>query len=411
MLGAALQRPREDVPERNTGAGQSRPRAVDTACELALITDRAGFDALEADWTDLFERAGRDTQLFQSFNWSWHWCNHYLTGPHKGRPAPQLAVVTARRAGRLVMLWPLAVEHVAGLRRLVWMGGPVGQYGDVLIEDGLEAAPLLRQAWDLVIAAVRPDLAWLRKVREDAAIAPLVKDLGLVLTERLEAPYADLAEVGGFEALLKRRSPRARKKRRAMAKRLDALGFRRFEHHLGGAPACEGAKTAVTLKRLQLSSAGVVSPAITDPRLSSFFADAACGGVRPVGVNVVSLASQSDVGAVDIYVGCKGRAALHINAYRPDYEKASIGTHLLDCAIAQACRDGYRTFDFLAPAEPYKLRWADGVVGVNDWALPLSLRGRLFVRLYLPLVRPALKAVLGALPLRLRRAIAARAAR
>jgi len=107
----------------------------DTACAFALVTDRAAFDALEPEWTDLFDRAGRGTQVFQTFNWNWHWCNHYLGDGSQGSAAPALAVVTARRAGRLVMVWPLVRERVAGLCQLSWMGEPVSQYGDVLTEE------------------------------------------------------------------------------------------------------------------------------------------------------------------------------------------------------------------------------------------------------------------------------------
>src|SRR5437016_4655895 len=51
-----------------------------TACEFAVIADRAGFEALEAEWNALFASAGRPCQIFQTFNWLWHWANHYLDG-------------------------------------------------------------------------------------------------------------------------------------------------------------------------------------------------------------------------------------------------------------------------------------------------------------------------------------------
>ena len=52
----------------------------------------------------LFQRAGQGTQMFQTFNWLWHWCNHFA-GEGSG---VQLSIVTARRNGRLVLVWPLA---------------------------------------------------------------------------------------------------------------------------------------------------------------------------------------------------------------------------------------------------------------------------------------------------------------
>ena len=68
-----------------------------TALELTMITGRAAFDALEAEWNALFDRAGRPAQVFQTFNWNWHWANHYLDGAPGGISGLQLAIVTGRR--------------------------------------------------------------------------------------------------------------------------------------------------------------------------------------------------------------------------------------------------------------------------------------------------------------------------
>ena len=84
--------------------------------------DRAGFDALEPEWNDLFACAGRDTHLFQTFNWNWHWANHYL--PAGAEPTKtSLAIVTAHREGRLIALWPLLLVRSSGLTLVRWMGG------------------------------------------------------------------------------------------------------------------------------------------------------------------------------------------------------------------------------------------------------------------------------------------------
>jgi hypothetical protein len=65
-------------------------------------------------------------------------------------------------------------------------------------------------------------------------------------------------------------------------------------------------------------------------------------------------------------------------------------------------------FDLLAPADSYKVDWADAVTGVADWALPVSRKGWLYARVYLGLARPAVKAALGAMPMSWRRALATR---
>ena len=65
-----------------------------------------------------------------------------------------------------------------------------------------------------------------------------------------------------------------------------------------------------------------------------------------------------------------------------------------------------RIFDLLAPADPYKQRWADGMVEVVDWALPVSVKGTIYARIYLQRLRPLLKAAAHALPTRLARWLA-----
>ena len=52
------------------------PATVAAGTTISVVSERTSFDALEPEWNDLFRRAGRDAQPFQSFNWSWHWANH-----------------------------------------------------------------------------------------------------------------------------------------------------------------------------------------------------------------------------------------------------------------------------------------------------------------------------------------------
>ena len=185
--------------------------------ELALVETRAGFDALEAGWNALFERSGHSHQVFQTFNWNWHWANHFLG-------SSRLAIVTGHRAGRLVMVWPLVREHAHGLEVLAWMGEPVSQYGDVLVEDGPGRCAMLRQAWAFIVATVKPGLVRLNKTRADAVIAPLLAGTGAIITQRLEAPYLDLASAKTFAAYEGRYTAKARKNRRRLYRRLEEQG-------------------------------------------------------------------------------------------------------------------------------------------------------------------------------------------
>lgn len=413
MLGAALPCPEPAAHARPAARAQDAHEAGTreaAACEFHLVTDRAGFDALEQEWDALFERSGHDTQVFQTFAWAWHWCNHYLSRTCDGVHGPTLAVVTARRAGRLVMVWPLVSEQASGLRQLAWMGEPVSQYGDVLVEDGADTASILRGAWDFLVARLTPDLVRFRKVRADAAIAPLLAELGALSTQHQQAPYLDLGSAQSFAAYEERYSARWRRNRRRLARRFAERGETDFERCTGGTRARELAEIAITLKRAWLKERGLVSLALHNPRTAGFFADVAEGLTRPTGCQVSALTCGGEAAAIEITFRCKSRIVMHIIVFNLKYESAGAGALVLEDTIARACDSGRRTFDLLAPADAYKLDWADDSVGVDDWALPLTFKGRAYARLYLGLARSAAKWLIGILPLALRRKLSQRLA-
>jgi CelD/BcsL family acetyltransferase involved in cellulose biosynthesis len=338
--------------------------------------------------------------VFQTFSWNWHWCNHYLDG------ASELAVVIGRRGGRLVLVWPLVKQRASGMTQLAWMGEPVSQYGDALVEDDGDAPALLREAWRFICARLVPDLARLRKVREDAAVAPLLAEVGGVATQRLQAPYLDLASAKDFAAYEQRYSPRSRRNRRRLERRFQELGGKPVERHQEGRRARELAVEAIELKRAWLKDRGLVSPAVSDPRMARFFADVAEAAVRPAGCQVSVLAANDVPAALEIDLRCKDRVVMHVIVFNLAYEKSGAGVLLLEETIATSFGSGCRTFDLLAPADGYKLDWADGVANVVDWAVPLSLKGTIYARLYLGLARPAIKKGIAALPASLRRRVA-----
>jgi CelD/BcsL family acetyltransferase involved in cellulose biosynthesis len=378
------------------GAGDATGRLV---ADIDVVRDRSGFDALEAEWNDLYRRAGRDTQLFQSFNWNWHWANHYLPSAPAARGGPSLAIVAVRRHGRLVMLWPLVAWRVGGLQVLQWMGEPASQYGDVLAEDlGDDGLDLMRQAWHFIATSLGADAVHLRKVRADAVIAPLLGELGLLQVASEKAPYLDLASAPDFATYERRYTAKARKNRRRLGRRLAEQGPLAIERHVGGPDARSAALQAIALKRAWVGKTGRVSLAMAEERFAAFFADVAEGRCRPVGCGVTVLRSSGAPTGIAIDITDKGRCAAHVIVHDPRFDTFSAGTLLLEAWIKGASADGVATFDLLAPAYAYKHDWADGEVAVGDFTCGLTLTGRAYVRAYLGLVRPAVKAGVEAWP-------------
>lgn len=371
--------------------------------ELALIVDRADFDALEDEWNALFERAGRSSQVFQSFNWNWHWANHYLDGALGGISGLKLSIVTGRKDGRLVMVWPLVSERVRGITQIFWMGEPVSQYGDVLLDDLPDPFETLEAGWNFLIRHARGDVVRLRRVRADSIVAPLLERSGALASNKLVAPFLDLSSATDFAAYEQRYSSRARRNRRRLARRLEEHGAVQYQRLHGGAAAAKLAETALSLKTEWLKDRGLTSLAISDPRMRRFFASAVEGSLRPVNAIVSAIMCGGDPAALEISFACKGRAALHVIVFNLKHEKFGAGSLLLEQCIRDGFKEGLSTYDLLAPGDNYKLDWSDASVEVQDWSMPLTLAGQTYARLYLGLVRSRVKAVVEALPQSLRK--------
>lgn len=371
--------------------------------KFALVTTREGFDALEASWNDLFARAGRDVHIFQTFNWLWHWCNHFLPAP--GERGATLAIVTATRDGRLVMAWPLVREKVGPVTQLGWMGEPVSQYGDVLLDDVPDADALLRAGWDFIVREGRVDVARLRRVRQDSNIAPLLADLGAEAVHETEAPYLSFRDTPTYEVLAESQSSSTRRNRSRQRRRFAERGTVSHHWHVEGAEAEALVALAFKYKVDWLTARGLYSRAFSDSNTTRFFSAVARAETRPAGCHVFAISSDGHPAAIEIGLRCKGRAAIHIVTYDPAYEKAAAGALLMEDSVRRAIDDGISVFDFLPPGYDYKWEWTKASVSVRDWATPLSMTGRLYTTVYLRTLRAALKRGVEMLPLSVRRKI------
>ncbi|MFI5010915.1 MAG: GNAT family N-acetyltransferase [Hyphomicrobiales bacterium] len=366
-------------------------------CDIRVIADRARFDALEAEWNALFARVARPDQLFQSFNWLWHWANHFLGA------STRLSIVTGWRGGRLVMAWPLVVRHSLGLLRLGWMGEPASQYGDALVEPGALAHAMLRQGWRAACSQ-GADVAFLRKTRRTSQAASLFAELGAPSVSSF-APYLDFAGAKTFEEVQKRFSAKARSSRRRLMRRLEEAGTIAFLDEARGEEARALVARTFALKRQGLAQRGRYSPALEDPAMEAFFRDAMSDDRRPVGSLFNAISCDGVVIGVALSFVCKSEGFGHILAHDVGFNKQGVGVILAERIFGAAHGRGIGRFDMLAPNDAFKMEWASGEVGVDDWAIPLTLKGTFLVRLWLGGVRGALKRIADAAPARLGAAV------
>jgi CelD/BcsL family acetyltransferase involved in cellulose biosynthesis len=355
--------------------------------DLKLITERSAFDALEPEWNDLFERSARSIHVFQSFNFCWHWANGFLA-EDGAKAGPRLAILTGRQNGRLVMIWPLVSERANGITEVYWMGEPVAQYGDALIDTGSVSSEILRTGLEYIRKNLSSDVLRLRRVRADAQVAP----------------YMDLASAKDFAAFEEQSfSTKMRRNRRRLTKRLEEKGPLEFLRLHGGAEAGAFAANAITAKNRWLKDRGLVSSALNDDRTVRFFRDVAESKHKPVACVVSILKTCGDAAAYEISFTCKGRLVVHVMAFELAFEKAGVGVLLLEQNLKQGYAEKLDVYDMMAPGDVYKMDWCDKSEPVIDWVIPSSAKGYLYARVYLEFLRPRLKSALKAAPKPLRR--------
>jgi len=278
------------------------------------------------------------------------------------------------------------------------MGEPVSQYGDVLLADEPDKAALLRQGWREIVDRLGADAVYLRKVRADADIQPLIASLGLTEVASAYAPYLDLDSAPDFAQYEKRYSQKARKNRRRLMRRLEEQGSIHIVRHQRGREARAAALEAIALKRAWTNASLRLAPSLEDARFAAFFADVAEARRRPAGCAVTTMRCNDVIASIAIDVSCARRRAAHVIVHDQRFQRLSPGTLLLQEWIRAASAEGIATFDLLAPAYAYKEDWADAGVAVGDYAGGFTWAGRLYAGLYLALLRPRLKAALEALP-------------
>ena len=382
---------REAVRRPEAGTGR-----LDTAYEI--VRDFAGLDALEADWNALYAHVAGTAPAFQQFYRLSAWAKSYA----RDRSTYELAIVVARVDDAVVAIAPLAVRRTCGLRTLTWMGDPVAQYGEVLVDARHDTDRLCKEALAQAIAATRPDVVHLRRVRADGAVFPVLMREGYAVVARDAAPYLDLATASTADTYQCRYATKARRNRRRLFRRLEANRHVTFERRLPGKEAGRAALAALSMKRGWLTSRAETSKVLLDRRTAEWLS--AIASDPRTQCRITEMRCDGEIAAAQIGFCDGDRLSLFLIVFSLNYEKEGVGTLHLDETIRECFDEGITTIDMLGPCSAYKLKWADALMETVDFAHPLTAKGWLFTRLYLGLGRDFAKRLFHALPPVIRKA-------
>ncbi len=376
------------VPGIAAGAPEVQSRR-DASCEVAVFE---GADAIEhaASAWQAIEDAGGVNSPFQSLAVARAAAPAHIANGEMPR------IVTVRDGKRPMAVFPTVVGHWLGIPSIRFLGEPFVQYGDVIARPDAKATHLhaaLAAAADERVASV----AFFRRVRIDAVIAPILAHRAAVVTDD-GAPIVDLQDGA------KLKSHHARELRR-LRRRLSEQGDLVFEV-VRGAATREILHETLQFKRDWLIERGLPSALFGNrhwERVILDLAGARCGATEMMVARVLvgGTTAATEIGFVD-----HDTWFAYMGALSPDIARFGPGHILMDELMAWCRARGLKAYDLLPPIQPYKLALASRAIPARDYALALGLAG--FAAILAARAVPTGKRMAAAAPLSWRRWIVRR---
>ncbi|WP_405644421.1 GNAT family N-acetyltransferase [Streptomyces sp. NBC_00019] len=316
-----------------------------------LCTDEREFAALAPAWERLYRRCAAATP-FQSHAWLHSWWMSY------GRPG-RLRLVLVRdgdergEGGELRAAAPL-MWMVRPLPRLVPLGGPISDFGDVLLDD--EHADRAAAALAVALStSARTALIDFREVRPGAAVEHVYEQWRGPRRRVHDSLCLDLPALPMEELTARLPTAKARQVR-AKLRKLAALGVT----HRTTPPDEAGTalRRLLSLHRLQWQGRGV-TPEHLRERFAAHLVRAVVPLVRSGDAVVTEFLLDGEVVAVDLTLLSPRLAGCYLYGVHPllRERRADIAVMLLDVCARYAATGEHGTLSLLRGHEPYKLRW------------------------------------------------------
>jgi len=356
-------------------------------------------DALLPDWEHL-ARLQPSTILFQTPALIQTWARHFAPA------GASLATLVLRHEGRPVFIWPLLVERRAFVRVVSAAGAPVSQYDEILLDPGVDAKAVFAAALTVLADIIEPDLVLLERVRADSQLRAALGETAPFCWGEA-APYADLSR--GMDAVLSNQRGNTARNQRKRIKRFEGAGHSAFA--VAGDPAESEAwlLEALALKRNWLRETGRLSRAFVQCKTVSCLTDLArTMSLADASLRLVltRLSLDGRTAAIEAGFVHGGAYHLYLGAFAPEFSKHGPGNILTQRVLEWCATNGIERYDMMAPRSRHKSEWQSGEVDVVDFALPMTLSGRLYASLVLKRLAPMLRRAFYALPARARSAIA-----
>ena len=384
------------VEERRHFRAADRIGAEAFALRSDVLRTREGFDALARQWQGL-ESQVDGAVLFQSSGWA-RAVFDFEAG--RGNAGFDPVVVTLSDGQRLVAVLPLERIRTRARTVLAPLGHAFSQYSDALIAPGLDPRDAVARLLRAAIAAAPCDAISFLKVRDDSLLARGMPDNHLVTGAEQGAPYVALDGFADYAAYFQTIKPKTRKNMRNARNRLERDGA--VIHHVAdnAGAVLDVIERTLSGRAGRLRDQGLTSRAFRDAAFTTFCRAMAQRADLPV--MAMSLRHNDEPIAEQWGFVHKQRYYAFVASRDFSNSDESPGKLHLGEVIHACAERGLYGADLMVPVMPYKLTWATEVVGVRDYALPVTPRGLVVLHAWDRTLRPLFKAAVLNMPKGLR---------
>jgi CelD/BcsL family acetyltransferase involved in cellulose biosynthesis len=313
---------------------------------VETVRDAAGFAALASGWDELVAALPRPTP-FLLHAWLEEWWRH-LAGDAR------LAVVVARRDGRLVAALPLMISRRLGVRTAEFIGGRDSALADLLLAEGEPDATA-----EALIDELRLQPFDVLDVFGLPAGSRLARAAGsdLAVHQRIEAPVMLMPD--GFDAAYRaKRGSKRRAEHRRRMRRLEESGDAEFSIVRTIEELRPALEEGFRINALRWE--GKPDRSLFSTEAGHAFHRAILPRLAELGIaRILLLRSQGRVVAFQYWLAYRGSMISNRRAFDPSFSSFSPGILTMLQALEDASAEGLTRVEFLGGPEPYKLEFCD----------------------------------------------------
>lgn len=345
-----------------------------TPYQCTIVTDVAGFTALEAEWKALHEASPR-AYLSDGFDWarlSWD-----FIGAKRGR---RLFCAVLRHNSQLVAVLPLTVSRTGIWRMASPLTSETSEYCPFLVHPAADLDGVWTTIWREFERRGDVDALLLHAVREDGPLGRcLSKVAGSRRLSSLPAPFLRRAEFKDREDYFARLPHRVRVKQGVSWRRLHRLGQVEFQEVSDPAERQAVWAWMVSNKREWLVRRGLRNDWFTSESYARFvaatldmFEESGCRRIFTLKLDGAVIAAE--LASID-----RAHVEVFVMTFDETFSRCAPGNLLREKVVGWAIEQGL-DYDWRLGGESYKKMWASHVAQATCYGLALTPRGKLFVR-------------------------------